>query len=77
MKIYHLHINDNDDAKFDVDYHFSHETKNASDLWDDYNSAYVKVIDSDSKGWVIDDILDELENLGWKKMDIEKVEVEY
>lgn len=77
MKIYHLHINDNDDAEFDVDYHFSHETKNASDLWNDYNSAYVTVIDSDSKDWVINDILDELEKLGWKKIDIEKVEVEY
>ena len=76
MKIYHLVIKDNDDGQYDMHLHYSHPTKNASDLWGDYTNAYAKVIDSD-KDWIIKDVTDELENMGWTYVDIEKVEVEY
>jgi len=40
MNIYHLDIKDKEDHQFDIDYHFSHPTKGASNLYDDFYTAY-------------------------------------
>lgn len=77
MNIYHLNIKDNDDHKFDVHRHYSHPTKGATNLWEDYNNAYSYVIDND-KEWDINAILNKLETeYGWTNVDIVEVEVEY
>jgi hypothetical protein len=77
VKTYYLHIKDNDDAEYDMHLHYSHPTKTASDLWGDYESAYTKATESDNSDWAISDILDELEKMGWSRVDLEKVVVEY
>ena len=77
MKIYHLHIRDNDSSEYDTHFHFTHDTKDGRDLWNDYERAYVKSIESDSNEWTLNDILDELEKMGWSKVAVELVEVDY
>ena len=46
MKIYHLNIKDTEDQEFDMHLHFGHDTKTATDLWEDYTNAYSDVIDN-------------------------------
>jgi len=77
MKIYHLHIKDNDAAEYDTHFYFTHATKDGTALWEDYNNAYAKVIESDSNEWTLSDVLDELEKMGWNRTAVERVEVEY
>ena len=76
MKVYHLNIRDNDDTEYDIDTHFGHPTKTATELWEDYHKAYDSVISTNNE-WGILDILKELKNMGWNPVDIEKVEVDY
>ena len=76
MKIYHLNIKDNDDAEYDINTHFGHPTKTATELYNDYHKAYDSVISTNNE-WGILDILQELKNMGWNPVDIEKVEVDY
>ena len=76
MKIYHLNIKDNDDAEYDIHTHIGHPTKTATELWEDYHKAFDTVI-STIKEWSILDVLQELKNMGWTPVEIEKVEVEY
>lgn len=76
MKIYHLHIKDNDAAEYDTHFHFTHATKDGSDLWGDYNSAYAFVIDN-LNDWDINDVITKLKESGWTEVEVERVEVEY
>lgn len=76
MKTYHLHIKDNDAAEYDGHYFYTHPTKNATSLWEDYNNAYGFVVDND-KEWDMMAILRKLNDFGWTRVEIEKVEVEY
>lgn len=76
MNIYHLNIKDNDDAEYDINTHFGHPTKTATELYNDYHKAYDYVISTNNE-WGILDILQELKNMGWNPVDIEKVEVDY
>ena len=56
--------------------HFGHDTKTATDLWEDYTNAYSDVIDN-LNNWNIKDVISRLENMGWVPVMIEKVDVEY
>ena len=76
MKIYHLNIKDTEDQEFDMHLHFGHDTKTATDLWEDYTNAYSDVIDN-LNNWNIKDVISRLENMGWVPVMIEKVDVEY
>lgn len=76
MNIYHLDVKDQDDHQFDIDYHFSHPTKGATQLWEDYHEVYNKIIDNE-KDWTIVSIIDGLEKMGWEKVNIQTVDVYY
>jgi len=76
VKIYHLDIQDEEDSDHDVHLHYSHDTKTATQLWEDYHNSYSFVIDNLDE-WCIKDVLDKLESMGWKKVDIERVIVDY
>jgi hypothetical protein len=76
MRTYHLGIKDKEDHQFDIDYHFSHPSKDATNLYDDFYKAYDKVSESEND-WGIVDILNELEKMGWTKADILTVDVYY
>ena len=76
MNIYHLDIKDKEDHQFDIDYHFAHPTKGATNLYDDFNTAYDKVSDGE-KDWNVVDIINELESMGWTRADIVTVDVYY
>jgi hypothetical protein len=76
MKIYHLNVQDQDDMKYDMHFHYGHPTKTATQLWEDYHTAYSYVIENIDQ-WVINDVLVRIESMGWQKMEIERVEVEY
>lgn len=76
MNIYHLDIKDKEDHQFDIDYHFSSPTKGASDLHDDFNRAY-DIVTNTLKDWNVVDIIDQLENMGWSKVNILTVDVYY
>jgi hypothetical protein len=77
MKIYHLHIKDADAAEYDTHFHFTHDTKNGSDLWEDYNNSYSEIIDSKKDDWTLTDILNALISKGWTEVGVERVEVAY
>lgn len=76
MKIYHLHIKDSDAAEYDSHLYFTHPTKDGTALWEDYNNAYVFVIDN-LKDWSINDVFIKLKEIGWNEVEVERVEVEY
>ena len=76
MNIYHLDIKDKEDHQFDIDYHFSHPNKGATNLYEDFYTAYDKVSESEND-WNIVDIMNELVNMGWTKVDVLTVDVLY
>jgi hypothetical protein len=76
MNIYHLSVKDQDDHQFDIDYHFSHSSKGATNLYEDFYTAY-EVVEKTMTDWNIVDILSQLENMGWTKVEIVTVDVYY
>lgn len=76
MNIYHLDIKDKEDHQFDIDYHFAHPTKGATNLYDDFYTVYDKLSESEND-WNVVDILSGLENMGWTRADIVTVDVYY
>ena len=79
MKIYHLDIKDESDARFDVHMFYTHsdETKTYKDLQNDYVKAYETVFDSNSYDWTLNDILEKIDSYGWKQIDVETAKVQY
>lgn len=76
MNIYRLKVIDRDDSDYEDNVHYTHATKNSSDLWEDYNTAAESVINN-NESWNNDDILDALETMGWARVEIQTVEVEF
>ena len=79
MKIYHLDIKDETDARFDVSVFYTHtdESKTVTDLKEDYARAYEYVTDCDDYEWTLTDILEKIDSYGWTPINVQTAKVRY
>lgn len=76
MKLYTLVVRDY--GFHDVTYFVTHKTKTAKDLYHDYGDSYEEVWERNKKDWSLDEVLTEMEKLGWIILTPpEEVEVTY